>query len=246
MARYGSKDVAFLLVDGYSILGAQTEIRDKKEAVFEDGHVLGDSWVKPAAVGLKRAEFIQDGFFDDAADGANAALVAGDGTTRVLCYGVAGNAKRRKFTGHGGAAQVDYERIASRGALHKAKASYLGSGAVDEGIILHEHAAEATASGNTRAASHDNAASSAGGGAGYLQVSALTLGGYTSLTVAIEHSADNVTFADLLTFTAVTAAPAAARVAVAGAINRYTAARWQFNGAGAGPAATFMAGLART
>lgn len=245
MAKHGSDKVAFLLIDGYSVLGATTQVSDDKEALTEETHVLGESWVEEEPVGLKRASFEQNGFFDDAAGSSNAALVSGPGTPRVLCYGVEGNTKGRAFTGFQGGMQVNYERRAQRGELHKAAAKYRGSGQVDEGVILHEHAAESAASGNTEASSHDNAASSAGGGAGYLQVSALALGGYTNFQAKVRHSADNVAFVDLVAFAAVTAAPAAERKTASGTVNRYLASSWAFTGAGAGQSATFMVGFAR-
>jgi hypothetical protein len=103
-----------------------------------------------------------------------------------------------------------------------------------------------TTAGPTDTNSDEWAASSANGGAGYLSVSALTLGGYTSVTVVIRHSTDDITFADLITFTAVTAAPTAERKTVTGTINKYTLTRHTFNGAGTGQSITFAAGLGRS
>jgi hypothetical protein len=61
------------------------------------------------------------------------------------------------------------------------------------------------------------------GGVGYLQVSAFS--GFTSVTPIIKHSPDDVTYANLVSFTAVTAAPpnvnTKQRVAVAGNVDRY-------------------------
>jgi hypothetical protein len=58
------------------------------------------------------------------------------------------------------------------------------------------------------------------GAQGYLQVTGFT---GTSVTVTVQHSADNSTWADLIAFTAVTAAPAAQRVAVSNTttVDRY-------------------------
>lgn len=85
------------------------------------------------------------------------------------------------------------------------------------------------------------------GGAAYLAVSALALGGYTNLDVRVQHSADHSTWADLSAFTVVTAAPAAERKVVSAAttVNRYLAAIWSFTGAGSGPSATFVVGFHR-
>lgn len=88
-------------------------------------------------------------------------------------------------------------------------------------------------------------ANTIGGAAGYVSCSALTLGGYDDATVKIQHSQDNVTFVDLLTFTAITAAPHAERKVVQGTIHRYTASAIAFTGSGSSPSATFMVGLHR-
>jgi len=234
-----------LLIDGYDLLGFTTEFSDEREALLEPSHTLGKTWEESTWVGLKKATFEQKGYYDDAALASNAALVGKSGSSRVLCFGLATNAKRKPFTGFNGAMQVNMERVASRGALHRLNAKYLGNGQVDEGYILHEQQAETAASGNTQGTSLDNGAASTNGGVGYSQVVALTLGGYTSVTIVIQDSADNSTFADIITFANVTAAPAAERKTVAGTVRRYTAARWAFNGAGAGQSVTFMAGIAR-
>lgn len=83
------------------------------------------------------------------------------------------------------------------------------------------------------------------GGAGYLQVTALTLGGYTNVDIRLRDSDDDVTYADLGTFTAVAAAPTAERIEVAGAVERYLAVSYDFTGAGSGASITFLAGFAR-
>jgi hypothetical protein len=115
---------------------------------------------------------------------------------------------------------------------------------VEEGVVLHAHAAE-TADGDTTATSVDNAAQTTAGGAVYLQVSALTLGGFDDLLVTVQDSADDVTYADLQAFAAVSSAPAAQRVARSGTIRRYAAVAWTFEGAGSGQSATFLVGLVR-
>jgi hypothetical protein len=88
-------------------------------------------------------------------------------------------------------------------------------------------------------------ASSPNGGAGYLQVGALTLGGYTNLVVKIRHSTNNSSFTDLITFTAVTSAYTGQRVAVAGAVNRYLATSHACTGSGSGMSADVMVGFCR-
>jgi len=88
-------------------------------------------------------------------------------------------------------------------------------------------------------------AKTASGGSGYVQVTALALGGYTSVTLVIRDSADDITFGDLVTFTATTTAPSAQRGAVAGTVERYLASEYTFNGAGSSQSVTFLAGFCR-
>lgn len=79
------------------------------------------------------------------------------------------------------------------------------------------------------------------GGVGYLEVSALS--GFTGFIGKIRDSADDVTYADLLTFSNVTAWPAAERVTVGGVVDRFLS----FNGdvTGSGSISVFV-GFARS
>jgi hypothetical protein len=93
------------------------------------------------------------------------------------------------------------------------------SGGAERLKSLHPLAAE-TALGTS--ASLDNGASSANGGAAYIEAAAFT---GTSVTVIIEHSTDNTSWSTLATFTAVSAANVSQRVPIVGTINRYTRER---------------------
>ena len=67
----------------------------------------------------------------------------------------------------------------------------------------------------------DNTASSASGGMGTLHASTNTIAGGTT-TVKVQHSADNSTWADLITFTAISASTTTKELsAVSGTVNRY-------------------------
>jgi len=243
MARKGSPDVGFALFDGRSILSTLTEVDIGREVVLEDNTVLGDADEAWAPVGLKRGTLSQRGFFDDAANSVHDHLVAL--VQRTAAIALEGNTIGKKFIGWAGAITTKYRRIASKGTLHKAEADYTVTGPVEEGIILHAHTQE-TAAGNTEGASSvDNLASSANGGAGYAEVSQLTLGGYTNVALKIRHSADDITYADLIAFTVVTAAPTGERKTVAGTVNRHLASSWAYGGAGAGQSVTFVVGFAR-
>lgn len=90
-------------------------------------------------------------------------------------------------------------------------------GGVRMGRSLHDLTAETTTANFTGV---DDAASSAFGGVGYIHVTAFT---GTNGVVKIQHSSDNTTFADLITFTTITGVTQQ-RSTVSGTVNRYVRA----------------------
>lgn len=250
MVKRGSADVGFLLFGGRDIKGFMTTVNFTREAMLEEITGLGEPDERHAKVGLNKARLSQSGFFDDVAGGSNDALVGLAET--VACVGFAGNVLpasgvARDFSGIDGAIQATYDRNPAKGELHKASAEMTMDGAVEEGKILHPLGAETSDPGDTESNSHDNTVSSADGGAGYLQVSALVLGGYTSVQITIRDSGDDISFADHAdgAFAVVTISPTAQRIALTGTIRRYTAIDWDFIGAGSGQSITFMVGIIR-
>ena len=239
--RKGSADVGFLLSGGFDLLGTSTVFNEEREAILEDATVLGDADEQHAYVGVKRFSLSQEGFYDDASDGSNDALIGL--AQRVVCYGPEGNTLGKKMVGFEGPIQHMYRRVMSRGALHKANADYQGSGKAEDGIVQHIHTAETAASGE--ATRQDNSSSSANGGVGYLQVSALALGGYTDVTLKLRDSSDDIAYADLVVFANVSTAPTAERKTVAGTVEKFVKAEWAFNGAGSGQSIKFMTGFVR-
>lgn len=99
-------------------------------------------------------------------------------------------------------------------------------------VLLNPLSAKSSTSQGT---SVDNAASSANGGRGTLHVTAATGSG----TIKIQHSADNSSFTDLITFTA-TSAATSETIEVTGTVNRYLRAQWT-----PGTSITFVVGFAR-
>ena len=183
MARDGPDQVGFVLLGGRDILSTLTEINEEREAVLEDTTVLSDADETHGKVGLKRGSLTQRGFFDDAVDSVNDALVTL--AESVMTIGLEGNTIGKQFVGWAGAIVAKYKRMASGAALHKAEGDYQVTGKVEDGVIVHAHTQETAASGDTEGSSVDNGASSPDGGSGYLEVSQLTLGGYDSVIVAL-------------------------------------------------------------
>jgi len=88
----------------------------------------------------------------------------------------------------------------------------------------------------------DNAASSANGGAGTLHVPTNTVNGNT--TIKIQHSANNSSWADLISFTVVGSTVKTSEIkAVSGTVNRYL--RATASTAGSSGSITFMVAFAR-
>jgi hypothetical protein len=125
-----------------------------------------------------------------------------------------------------------------RGGLHKVDVPQVISGAQEDGVILQDLEAK-TADWDTDSESVDHGASTANGGSGYLQVTDYS--GFTNVVVKIRHSADDSTYADLITFTTVTAI-GAERKTVSGTVNRHLLVTGTKTGSGS---ITLMAGFYR-
>lgn len=153
MAFYGSSNIGFFLVSGYSMLAAKLQgISESVEAMLEDTSGLGDTWAEFTPTGMKRAELSQDGaFYDAGANSAHAALSASQTTSRVICLSIEGNTIGKRFVGYSGAYGHKYEPLAKVGGLTKANVEYTVSGNRDEGIILQDLTAK-TADWNTESA----------------------------------------------------------------------------------------------
>jgi hypothetical protein len=243
MAKRSNLDVGFFLVDGLNLLGFSADLSDSVEAITDDAQPLNSAWPVPTPVGAKKGEFKQSGWFDDATNATHDAFNEQQAVSRVLCYGFESNTIGEAMTGFAGVYASKYTRIVSRNQLHRANADYQISGSVDEGVILHALGAE-TADGDTESTPVDNSGSSADGGAGFLQVTAIDLDGYDDIAVTVLDSSDDVTYAELVAFTVRTAI-GAERKTVAGTVNQYLAAAWAFTGTGTSPSVTFVAGFAR-
>ena len=94
---------------------------------------------------------------------------------------------------------TSYEVSGSIGDVVGANAEFQATSGVDHGVILSSGAAVTSTSNGTAV---DNSASSANGGVAYLSVPTNTRNG--NITIKVQQSADNSTFTDLVTFTAVT------------------------------------------
>jgi hypothetical protein len=240
MSKYGSPSVKLFLIGGRSVLSATTEITGpEEETLTEETTPFGADWFEHVAIGIRKVAFGAGGWYDDEENAANEAHLNGQLAEQVACFGIEGNTIGKKFIGLAGVFAAKYARAVTRNGLHRANCEMRVTGQLDNGVILQPWE-QKSVDWNTEATSVDNGASSANGGVAYQQVSELT--GLTGFVSKIRHSADNATFADLVTFANVTAAPAAERKTVAGTVNRYLAYDGNVTGTGT---ITPMAGFAR-
>ena len=134
---------------------------------------------------------------------------------------------------------TSYEVSGAIADVVQASAEFQSSEGVEHGVILSSGSAVSETGNGTGV---DNGAATTNGGVGYLSVPVNTRNG--DVTVKIQASADNSTFADLITFTAVsTATTTSERVEVTGTVARYL--RVSYTVAGATGSATPIVAFSR-
>jgi len=232
MAKYGPAS-AFLLVGGRDISSDTFQLDEGLEQVITQSNGLGSTWEEHLPIGVARATLeASGGIYDDETDGIVDALQEQGSTRQLVSYGFAGDTIGQDAIHVDGDYAATWKRTAARDGLVMAHATHRLSGARLEGKILHGLDAETTA-GDTESSSVDNTTSSTGGATADLHVPALTLGGYTNVIVKVRHSTDDISYSDLITFTAVTTV-SSERKTVAGTVNRYLAMSWAWTGSGSG------------
>lgn len=145
MSMYGSPQVGFFLVGGYSLLGSKLQgFSESVEAMQTRTDGLGDTWQEHTPTGAKKATLDQSGaFFDAGTNLAHAALDAEQATSRVICLNFEGNTIGKRFIGYAGGYSHKYSVLAKLGDLTKADVAYAISGNRDEGLILQDWTAKA-------------------------------------------------------------------------------------------------------
>ena len=134
MATYGFDDLE-LEIDA-SVGGSLTSLKAyvtevsgfEVEAILEDGHTAGDTWVERVFTGLKDAkEFTLKGFYDDTASTGPNAMLVGIGDVRSFRF-TWGGSKTSAFEALIG----KYSRLPAKGELTKFEATIVPTGAVTE------------------------------------------------------------------------------------------------------------------
>lgn len=244
MSTHASAEIAFLLVDGYSLMGLTTELaEDGIEGDFEEVTPLGSSFRCQQFTGTTTSRFSQTSFYDDTALSTNAALSAHtDGADRILMFGRSGNTIGQDFTA-GVVKQASFKRLIETAKFTKIGAEYMVNERAD-GLIAAHLVARTTGASTANSDFTAAATAAATGARAYFSLNALALDGATGLTCKVEHSANGSTsWTDLAVFSTSTTAPRAERVAFTGTVKRYMRVTHAWTGGGASPSATFAVGV---
>lgn len=158
-----------------------------------------------------------EGLFEGSASGVDEILAAalGDDTPRVLTLGNEGIGVGRRAVLVSSKEQ-NYEISSPLADVVAITGSVIANGGLDYGVWLAGQAITTTLTG----ASVDNAALSSNGGVAHLHITANANNGAT--VAKVQSSADNNTWADLVTFASVTASTTASeRKEITGSVPRY-------------------------
>ena len=241
MAKHSSAEVGFLLVGPYNLTNVSSKIEDSATRTTEDMTPFGTSIAVVAASPVVHFELTgHEGWYDDAADSINAAMVGMASTATILMMAVKGNTAGKLAVCSSGAIRTGYKRSFAVGEYHKASMELAITGIRDEATIVYPLTLT-SGDGSTEAADLDLGA--AGGGTTgcnvYFSCTQLALTGSTNLIVTFEDSSDAITYAAQTAMTALTVVGAEYKASVDQTVNRYVAAKWVFTGLAGTPTATF-------
>jgi hypothetical protein len=186
---------------------------------MSDVTAFGTSGAKSYIPGLKDGKISASGMFDGGSGASDSVFQTALGATvgDLSVFPDTDAIGKRGFIAE--CHETSYNLSSPVADVVQASAEFQATGGVDYAVSLQALSAQ-TATGN--GTSVDNSASSANGGAGMLHVTANTQDS-TSI-VKIQHSSDNSTWADLVTFTTVpTVTTTSEKIVVASGttVNRY-------------------------
>ena len=187
---------------------------------------------KSYIVGLTDGTISLSGMFDGAANAIDAEMtdVFGSNDGSVISISPSGSTTIGTRILSATGKLTSYEVSSPVGDVVAANAEFQADAGIGNAVSLHALGADTTSANNT---SVDNAASSSNGGFGTLHVTANTMNGNSVFKV--QHSSDNSTWADLVTFSTVaTTVKTAERKSVANGttVNRYIRSTLTASGTG--------------
>jgi len=230
-----------ILANGYDLSTYLKEAATQAEAELLDGtHFQAAD--KVFVPGFRDGKLSLSGFYEtdtvdaDAVDDVFRAALGGSGIPFLLSpEGVSTVGKRAIL---GTVIEAKYEVKAEVSDLIMSAAEFQASGGLRYGSVLAPLAARTS---NSNATSVDNGAASSQGLTACFQVIGATGGG--TLTGKVQHSTDNSTWVDLITFASATGRTSEVK-SVSGTVNRYLRALWTLTG-GSSPSFTFAVAASR-
>ena len=194
--KHGKDTVVFLGNTEYSSYMNSLDL--SRTADVAESTVFGkDS--KTYIVGQKDGVASATGFWDSTMD-AQLATLLGQASNSLLVIGTGGIAATDGCS-FGNIRETNYGESSPVGDIVAFSVDFQSDNGLYNGSILENATYTATVSGTAR----DNTLSTANGGAGFLIVSSAS-GTSPTADIKITHSADNSTYADLVTFTQATSA----------------------------------------
>lgn len=209
-----------VLVDAADLTAYFNEASASQDVETAETTTFGNS-AKTYIIGLKDGTMSVSGMFDgaeDAVDDVISGSLGSDtpGFTTIAPEGL--TIGKSSYSCQ--ARKTSYEVSSPVGDVVSTSMSIQADGGIDRGVFLGAATAVTT---TDVGAGQDGGASSSDGGVGYLHVTANTRDGAS--TFKVQHSADDLTYADLITFTSVgSTTTTSERVAVTGTVNRYVRA----------------------
>lgn len=222
---------ARIFVDGYDLTTRMSDV-GPLASPYDEIEVSGYTQDKNYLAGQGDSPLTVQGYLDNTDNSTHEAFstMASGNNTQVVTVALGNNALPTigDPTASIVANQMDYTSTSTRsGAIVFSAALKPGPDLpiIEWGVLLGDTSITADGSGT----SVNNGASSANGGAGYLHITGLSTG--DTIAVTIEHSANNSTWATLLSFTLDGSAIGGERVTVAGTVNQYLRATYDVTGA---------------
>jgi len=209
-----------VLVDAANLTAFFNDASASQDVETAETTTFGNS-AKTYIIGLADGTMSLSGMFDGDADAIDDVIA---GALGAEAAGYATIAPEGLTIGNSSyscqARKTSYEVSSPVGDVVSTSLSVQADGGIDRGVLLGAATAVTT---TATGASQDGGASSSDGGSGYLHVTANTRDGAS--TFKIQHSSDDVTYADLITFASVGSSTATSeKVAVTGTVNRYVRA----------------------
>jgi hypothetical protein len=248
MTKYNSANFGFLTIGGYNLTPVTTKFEDNINKAAIESTPFGVVYPEYLAGILKRYELTgADGWYDDATNSMNAAMVDLTAGEHILMIAPYGNAAPVAGVGNtviatDGLLKTEYKRSHGVGEYTKASFGVTVSGSVDQTCKLVCPLTSRGVTGTTAATYLNWGAGGTAGGRVYLVVTDISWGTRTSLQITLQDWSDaGGPFVDHTLFTAIVPATTPTgsgtsemKVLANAVVGQYTCVTWTWGGGGAG------------